>query len=390
MPKRMKHERSGARKRELAATRGTLGDFGELPPQEIPAEAVTSPPSPLASRDLALGGEHLVRGNSNRQPLTPEGQATVAQTGQELAQAGGVDKIISSSAERATGTAAALQAQDPNSPPISEDPNLESHALGQLEGEPKTPEVKRFLAELIRKRPNLRIPGQGALSSRPGESFNEYRQRALSAVRGIMQELAENPTERIAVPTHSQIIKLVRAWVANGHPDDLSVSPDVFLKQSPDKPGSIERFAPDASGNWHIEPFTPTAGKFPAGSIYFVEHGQTDSTTHDRVSAGQAARAQIIKYVRSMDFGRARAVAQKAVSSGQLSDQDVEEALDESLPSDSELQNLPPNRILDIASAASSERRKQLRPLLDQTFGDLSGLPPDAQSALSEHLRKLS
>lgn len=392
--KKMKFERDMARAARKMAPPGQLGpgDYGSIPSMPIPHEAVTDPPGVGATSGMAAGGEDVARGNSNQMPLTPKGHAQIAKTGAALAKLGGVDQIIGSDAERTKETAADLQGQDPKAPPISTTPGLESHALGNLEGEPKNPGVKKFLADLIRKNPDYRIPGQGASSSRAGESFNDFRTRALSSVRGVMQTLAQNPNQAIAVAKHSQVSKLVKAWVAAGLPDDLSVDSKAMMKDEAPKPGEVERFYPDADGQWKVEKFDPqTATSLPKGSIYFVEHGETPATAakSSMVSAGQKARAKIITAIRSGDWKGALSAARSASSMQQLSDQEISEAIDEALPGAQEAARLPPHHVLAMATAASPAKRAELMPLVNEKFRDMSSVSPEGQQALQAHIARL-
>ena len=196
------------------------GDAGALPSESIPHQAITPAPIPKVSEDMASGGLPLVRGNSNLQPMTPKGHQTIQGVGADLARLGGPDEIIPSTAQRTTETGNDL-AQQTGAPVMPPDSGLESRGMGQLEGEEKTPEVKAFLRSTIRNLPNFRIPGQGAMSNRPGESTNEFKQRVILSVRGLMQRLAGNPNSRIVVPTSSQVIRLVKAWAKAGSPGRL-------------------------------------------------------------------------------------------------------------------------------------------------------------------------
>lgn len=391
MPKKWQtNEREAAKKMTPPGELGP-GDYGTLPDIKIPHEVVTDAPSPQSTADMASGGLPVVRGNSNQAPLTDKGRADVASTGQALANLGGVDQIISSPAERTTETAAALQNADPKRPPMSTDQGLESHAFGQLEGEPKTPAVRKFLGDMIRKNPDYRIPGQGAMSSRPGESFNDFRVRGLSSIRGIMQNLAENPNQSIAVPKHSQVSKLVKAWIAAGMPDDLSADPGEMTKDHSPQPGEVEKLSPDQDGNWSLEKFDPESEKsLPKGAIYLVEHGETPATSakSGQISAGQRARAELISAIRSGDWKSAQKVAQKA--KGLLSDDEISQSIDEALPGAEEASQLPPHQLLPMASAAGPDKRAELMPVVRQAFGDLSGASPDAAQALRTHIGRLS
>lgn len=367
--------------------------YGSLPPEEIPHEAVTEPPNPLATEAMASGGLPVARGNSNEASLTKQGHDTVAKTGEDLGALGGADQIISSPAERTMQTAAAIQATDPKAPPVTTHPGLESQALGNLEGEAKSGDVKKFLSDLVRKHPDYRIPGQGAMSSRQGESFNEFRIRALSAIRGIMQALAQNPHQAIAVPKHSQVSKLVKGWVAKGMPDDLSVDHEAFLKDDSPKPGEVEKFAPNEKGDWDVNKFDPESEKeLPKGAIYFIEHGETPATSakSTQVSSAQRARAELIQAIRSADWKRAKTSALRSVDAGLLTDDDVEQAIDEALPSAEDVADMGPHKLLPIVSAAGKDKRASMLPVLREKMGEMAGASPEAVSALKSHIGRLS
>lgn len=392
MPKTMTFQRRANRAARKAVPDGP-GDFGGIPAGIIPHEAITDAPDPMATDAIAAGGLPVARGNSNQQSMTPEGHATVQKTGSDLATLGGMDQIIASPAERTMETAADVQAADPKKPPVSTNPGLESQAYGKLEGEAKSPEVRKFLAKLVREHPDYRIPGQGAMSSRQGESFNEFRVRALSAIRGIMQSLAQNPHQSIAVPKHTQVSKLVKGWIAKGMPDDLSVSHEAFLKDEDPAPGEVEKFAPEQDGSWSMNKFDPEKEKaLPKGAIYFIEHGQTPATAakSGNVSASQKARAELIMAIRGADWKAAKSVAMKAASAGILSDPEIEQIIDEALPSMEEIAKMQPHQLLPVASAAGPEKRLQMLPILKEKMGEFSGASPQAVNALKTHLGRLA
>ena len=389
----MAFERKQARAARKAPVPVDSTQFGGIPPTDIPHEAVTDPPNPMASANMAEGGLDVARGNSNQTPLTPKGEGTVAKAGADLAALGGPDRIVSSPARRTMETAAAVQAADPKRPPVTPVPGLESQALGNLEGEAKSPGVRKFLAQLVRDHPDYRIPGQGAMSSRQGESFNEFRIRALSAVRGIMQSLAQNPHQSIAVPKHSQVSKLIKGWVAKGTPDDLSVDHNAFLSDESPKPGEVEKFAPDENGKWSVDKFDPEKEKeLPKGAIYLIEHGETPNTAakSGETSASQRARADLIQAVRSGDWKRAKDSAVKASRAGTLSDDEIGQIIDEALPDMNDVANMRPHELLPVVSAAGPEKRAQMLPVLKQKLGDLTGASPDAVQRIRQHMGRLT
>jgi hypothetical protein len=266
---------------------------------------------------------------------------------------------------------------------------LESRALGQLEGEHKTPEVKAFLRSTIRNLPNYKIPGQGAMSNRPGESFSEFKQRVITALRGLMQRLATSPQSRIVVPTSSQVIRLAKAWCDAGCPDDFSVNIDTMSKDDEGKPGEIERLFPEPSGQWGVTPFAPQSSKEFGPGIYLMRHGETDQVQAAHAVDHQKSRAQIIAHVRAGNYAGAREAGRSAVSAGHLTDDDVSSAVDEALPDGQSAHQLPPDQLLAAASAASPEKRAELMPALQSKFADLSGVAMDGQHQLRSHLGRL-
>lgn len=378
----MKFERRKARAARKGASpfpgaQPDAADISQIPP--IPAEE---------SNRLASRGVVLNRGNSDLQNLSPVGREEVADVASKLADKGGVDEIQTSPALRAEETAQAVASQNPTPVPVSENPNLESWAQGNLEGQPLVA-VKKQIQDLIRKQPGRVIPGQGQLSSKSGESFNTYRTRALSAVRGLMQELANDPTKKIGVPDHSSVTKLARAWLANGTPDDFSIKPSAMEKENP-SPGSVIRLFPNQDGEWEMNQVDLGNQKPLDPGIYFIRHGPTpwNPETYQRQGDAEDAMSQIGKTVQALDLGRARAAAQKAVSRGHLTDDQVDDAIDASLPPPKEAADLPLHQLLAVATAASPSKRPQYMPLLKK-LGDLGSLPPDAASAIQNHIASL-
>ena len=363
-------------------------DAGGIPSQGIPHEALTPPPMPGMSHDVAGGGMPLVRGNSNGEPLSPQGHATAAHVGSQLGAMGGPTDILPATSKRAMETAQGVS--DATGVPVGQPvPGLESRAMGQLEGEPKTAEVKAFLRSTIRNLPNYKIPGQGAMSNRPGESFNDFKQRAITALRGLMQRLASAPQSKIIVPTSSQVIRLAKAWCDAGCPDDLSVDINTMGKDDDGNPGEIERLFPEPSGQWGVTPFSPKSAKDFLPGIYLMRHGETDSIQSQAANNHQKSRAQIISHIRAGNYAGAREAGRAAVDAGHLTDDDVSGAVDEALPDGQAAHQLPPEQLLAAASAASPAKRAEMMPALQRQFADISGVEPNGQHQLRSHLGRL-
>lgn len=346
-------------------------------------------PTPQETAARVIQGEDVNRGNSDMQQLAPAGVTEAHDIGAKLADKGGLDDLKAPGSVRADETAQII-ASEGGSPSPSLDGDLQSWAQGNLEGQPQKI-VKDQIKNLVRNNPTARIPGKGALSSRPGESFDDFRVSRLSAIRGLMQELANNPTAKLGRVTHSQVIKLTKAWLANGAPDDLSIKPDEMTDQS-EAPGSVVRLYPDKNGDWQMTDvdLDNKDPLLPGG--YLIRHGMTpwNSETYSgqKGDAQQSAIQQIAKYSRALDFGRALATAQKASANGDLTDDEIQGAIDSALPTPDEAADLPMHHLLAAATAASPQKRLNYAPLIQERFSDLSGLPPDARDALAGHIQQ--
>lgn len=270
-------------------------------------------------------------------------------------------------------------------PGPTDDGQIDASAMG-TEAPPEAPapvsapiDPRVELVALLRKSPASAIPGQS-----PKESFHQFRERALTQVRGAMQKLASAPDSKIVLPVAPQIIRLIRAWAAQGLSDDLSVSNEVMAQPLTANPGEVERFSPDANGDWQL---APLSGALEGGSIYLVSHIK-DPVEHEHFSARQSERAQIVQHVQNGDFGRARSIAQKAEAAG-LPDHEIGDAIDEGLPDDQSAQGLDNDKLLAMASAASPKRRAGILPIVQSRFGDLGGLDPMSAQTLKSHLGRL-
>ena len=50
-------------------------------------------------------------------------------------------------------------------------------------------------------------------------------------------------------------IKLLRAWLAKGTPDDFSIKPEEMVSDKSEKPGQVERLFPQRKGrSWELKP----------------------------------------------------------------------------------------------------------------------------------------
>jgi broad specificity phosphatase PhoE len=144
MPKKKLHERRAARAARKTASPSAQPDAADI--SQIP-------PIPIAeSNQLASEGVELNRGSSTNQSLSDVGKKEVQQLAERLAAKGGVDEIQTSPALRAEQTAQAVAENNPIPVPVSENPDLQSWAQGNLEGQPMVA-VKKQIQDLIRNQP---------------------------------------------------------------------------------------------------------------------------------------------------------------------------------------------------------------------------------------------
>jgi broad specificity phosphatase PhoE len=212
------------------------------------------------------------RGSSDL-PLTPEGLQRAHEVGQELAQKGGVDRILSSSLVRTLATAQAVSKYT-RAPITHIGEELHPWHLGSLEGHEITQDGLDFMHSLIKDHPDYPIPGRGPASTADGESFNSFKQRTLPFYDKILRDHIANPQERTLLVTHSRNVKLMNAWLRTGAKQDYEVDPGEMTQDS-DKPGHLERISWDPHIGWQTNDVDTSSPTRLGGGIYLLRHEST-------------------------------------------------------------------------------------------------------------------
>lgn len=372
MAKRMKFERRASR--------------------QARADSALNTPSPAPEDTIAAAaqGEDINRGSSTQIPISDDvGQSQQQQTAERLARGGGVDKIIAGPSVRTQQMADAIAKNNPKPVPIRNEPGIESWPQGNLEGKPKS-ETSGVIRDLIRKNPRRIIPGQGAMSDTPGQSFDQWRLSTLPALRGVMQEFAEgirkDPQHKIAVPAHSGVVRLAHAWLKNGAPDDFSINPEA-MDEKGENPGGVDRMFPNKNGEWEISDTDKENPLKDGPGIYLVRHAVTpqNKENYELAAKQQGALSKMVGRVRALDFPNVNKWAKQASDAG-MSDQDIEKYIDSSLPSADEASDMPLPHVAAIVAAASPAKKPEYDPILQSHFGNLQGLPPQVQQQIAAHL----
>lgn len=163
-------------------------------------------------------------------PLTAEGREDARDLAADIVkQRYDVDRVFSSDLSRAADTAEVIA--EHYGVPVEETRALRPWSLGYLSGRPVSealPVMANFVDNESRK-----VPG--------GESFEQFRIRCLTFIRRLIAA-AHRDNHVIVAVAHTRNSQLVRAWIANGHPEDMTIDRKTFdsYKQEVKPGGFIE------------------------------------------------------------------------------------------------------------------------------------------------------
>lgn len=316
--------------------------------------------TPERSADAASRGIKLNRGSSTEVPLTPEGHAQMQAVGKALAAKGGVTEIRASPAVRTQQTAAALS--QATGAPVRSEPGLESWAQGPLEGMPKKL-VRGELQNLIRKKPYAVVPGQGLATRKPGESAADFSTRVLRAIVPGIVELSKNPSAKIVYVVHSGVVRVIRAWIKRGTPDDFKVGGE-WMKEEAEKPGETDRLYPEGKV-WKLAPVNLNSPAPLDPGIYLVRHGVTPFTTQKAAQANAKIHGLELlrRHVASGDLDRAMRVGKALSDSGAATDSEISDAIDGGIPEPGDLPKDDPRKMMGYYAVASARKKPSLQPM---------------------------
>jgi broad specificity phosphatase PhoE len=215
---------------------------------------------------------HRIRGSSEI-PLTSEGLQKTHELGQQLARKGGFDEIKASSLGRTQQTAQILSKYT-RAPITHVGDELHPWHLGELEGQP-VDHVIDFQNDLVKNHPDFKVPGRGPLSTRDGESFNDFKDRTLPFIDKQLRQHIADPQRRVALVTHYRDKKLVDAWIRKGADPNMEIDPEEMTSYSSDPPGSIDRLHWDRNLGPQMSPVDVKSPTQLQGGVYLIRHGQT-------------------------------------------------------------------------------------------------------------------
>jgi len=219
--------------------------------------------------------EATVRGQADG-PLTPKGRGEARQIGEDFARKGGLSCLYLSTAKRAKETADYLVKANPSTDLETPSHDILSWSLGDLEGEP-TVEAQPKLAAFIKYLPDVAPPGKSPLSGKRGESFDDFRWRALPYIGKQMAEWNANKKLKLGILTHHRVVRLLMAWVKGGLSPFMDVdTADMSREYEAGRPGSVWCFRPTGTGRlWSMTPVNMASEGKLEPAVYIVRHCST-------------------------------------------------------------------------------------------------------------------
>ncbi len=232
-----------------------------------------------------MATQELVRGTSNL-PLEPAGVKQAQELGKNLLRLGWkpTDPLWASALDRTVKTARLIA--DSTGSHVTPTEGLHPWHLGSLEGQPVS-KVVPIMEYYMEKKPDVAVPGKGPKSTWPGESFNDFRWRALPFLKKIMKNW--DGKQKIGLVTHFRFLKLAKGWLEAGMPFNLDIDiPE--MKKIDNAPGSVHWLHPSLSAKtgWAIDDIKPSEETKPLKpGIYLVRHGRT--AWNEGKSVGQSS-----------------------------------------------------------------------------------------------------
>ncbi len=227
------------------------------------------------------------RGSSD-EPLSPIGEQQIGTVGNDLAAKGGLDKLYAGADLQRTRKTGELIADASNIKPTDSGETFHAWSLGEFEGAPIGESAIKSINDYVQNRPDEAIPGAGPNSTKPGESFNTFKDRLLTGVKDVMNESDQNPDQKIGIVTHVRGLNTIRAWIEQGAKEDHSLDTSLILKKGEHNgPGSVERLARDENGNWKVESIDVKDKAPLEPGIYVIRHGVTDWNAPEEINTAE-------------------------------------------------------------------------------------------------------
>jgi len=221
-------------------------------------------------------GKEFIRGSSNV-PLSQHGRSQAIELGRKLKDK--VDTIYTSPLDRAKDTAASIMASNPHAE-VHVDRNLMPWKLGGDEGKP-VEDVLPDMQDRMKNRPDdPSTKGRGPLSTEDGETFNQFHNRNIEALQGVLAK--HRPGENTVVTTHYRNIRSLHSWLKKGAPADRDLDRDQMTQKGDSDPGDMFYLHPGSKQLVKVDDI-----KDPG--VYLVRHGNTAWNKEDISAEGSGS-----------------------------------------------------------------------------------------------------
>lgn len=225
---------------------------------------------------MPTNSSERIRGSSDI-PLAAEGREQAMKLAQT--NAGQFNKIYASSLSRTKDTAAALMATNPKAQVHVTD-ELHPWRLGGDEGKP-VDDVLPDMLDRIENRPGAPSrSGRGPISTKDGESFTDFKNRSIDAVRTALAD--HTAGDKTAVVTHYRNIRATDSWLKAGGQADNSIDTKNMLQKGDSQPGDMFYLHPGTKSLQKVD-------KADQPGVYMIRHGATawnEGTADSQKSVG--------------------------------------------------------------------------------------------------------
>jgi broad specificity phosphatase PhoE len=123
------------------------------------------------------------------------------------------------------------------------------------------------MLDRIENRPDApAAKGRGPLSTKDGESFNQFKNRALDATRAALAD--HEPGEKTAVVTHYRNIRAIQAWLNAGAKANNDIDVNTMKAKGDSEPGDMFYMHPGGKALLKVD-------KADQPGVYLIRHGAT-------------------------------------------------------------------------------------------------------------------
>ena len=236
-----------------------------------PTQALVGEAGPEAVIDRGSGTD------SSRLPTSPlsgEGRDEAEALAKRVKTKGGFDEIFAAELPRTLETAQILS-EVSGSPLVYQGPALETWRIGGASGRPLE-EIHDLLQRHVLEEPDKPLPGKSPDTGQPGESFDTFSRRGITAFNDLLNRWERKPERKLAAVTSSKVIKLGKAYVRDGA-KDFRVDKSLMISKTIPSFGAVDRFWRE-KGRVRSEPVNMKSDAPLKPGVYYIRHGAVEGS----------------------------------------------------------------------------------------------------------------